>query len=812
MTFDIREHLDRLEPDGGSNDPRGDHSFHCPVCEATNFKVNIVTGRWGSFSCDCAATEAGKRRIRDAISPAVNPDGKPPRQKQERHWDYFTLVTLERGQPALTVHRHDDPDQPDGKGWKDGRKIWQQSRIDGHQPGEVGGKVLPYRYAEAKQALDDGVPFVFWVEGEPCVDAIWRLGLPAVTSLAGTGKFRPERDGGLFPADRIVVCPDRDQPGLKHAEQVAAAYSGCQWLYPFPGTPQWNGSCPPNKGLDIADWIAAGATVEQILAGIGPKQHGQQKPVAQPPSAAKGGTVAEPTVAGFGPKNHDKDPTHLDIGLCSYGQLLDLALDAIREGLEDDEMRARAELKNRFRVSDEQIGVALFKRYSAGRIQATKRTHDSVDLSRVEALTYRLDGWIQWGDVSLTYGPYGTGKTTLAVLKAHSYAKGVNLLDRSTPCTPGKTLFIATDSGAAALKKAFSDLGIDPDEDPLLKPGGPEQAIWVWAYEPDQGHDAWICDIHGVIRLERFIREKGITYVVIDSAKSVSSAAGWSYTSNEAVKALLKFLREGLCQPFGCCIEFLSHDGSEKGSHSGAKAWAEDPSMVCALTLVKGENGEADAVKVEFRKDRAAVVDARRSLSYRLTDQAVELIPGSEVVGNCDEAILTVLWDAHQQGIDSVSTASLIDQVWARFKKSRKTVENTLGRIAGTGKGPTPTPVVRPRRGHLALSPRQLQLRSSDIGSSYRGVGEMGGVNRRATAAQGLCTPPIHPPGSGVRGFDSPPSNSSGVCIGGDQSTGLDCDLTETPPSGRMAPPSLGSSWDAGEGDDPHWPPLPSAR
>jgi RecA/RadA recombinase len=432
-----------------------------------------------------------------------------------------------------------------------------------------------------------------------------------------------------------------------------------------------------------------------------------------------------------------------------------------------------------------------------------------VDLCRGEALDYLLDGWIPRGDVSLTYGPFGTGKTTLAVLKAYCYAKGINLLDRSTTCTPGRSLFIATDSGAAALKKAFSDLGIDPDTDPLLKPGSPTQSIWIWAYEPDQGHDAWICDIHGVIRLEKFIQEKGITYVPIDSAKSVSAAAGWSYTANESVKALLKFLREGICQPFGCCIDFLSHDGSEKGASSGAKAWAEDPSMVCSLSLSKGENGEPDAVKVEFRKDRAAVVDARRTLSYRLIDQTVELVPGSEIVGNCEEAIATVLWEAHQRDMESITTAALMDECWARFKKSRKTVENTLGRIAGTGKGPTPTPVIRPRKGHLSLSPREIQRRSAVTGSPNRGVGEMGGVNRKAPAPQGICPTPIATPDRGVRGLAQPPLKSVGGWEGGGQTPVTTGDLLATPPSGGMAPPKTGSSWDLDDGDDPHWPPRP---
>ena len=73
MTFDILQHLDQLEPDGGTNNPRGDHSFKCPTCGAPNFKVNVVTGKWFTYGCDCASTEAGKRAIRNALSPAKTP-------------------------------------------------------------------------------------------------------------------------------------------------------------------------------------------------------------------------------------------------------------------------------------------------------------------------------------------------------------------------------------------------------------------------------------------------------------------------------------------------------------------------------------------------------------------------------------------------------------------------------------------------------------------------------------------------------------------------------------------------------------------
>lgn len=465
----------------------------------------------------------------------------------------------------------------------------------------------------------------------------------------------------------------------------------------------------------------------------------------------------------------------------SYQSLLDGVLEAIKRQDQDQEMLLRADLKNTFRVSDEQIGAALLRRHSQAKVQRVEASHDSVSLADVEALRYLMDGWIPEGDLCLTYGPYGTGKTTLALWKAHCYAKGINVLDRSTPCTPGKTLFIATDSGASPLKKAFKDLGLDPDSDPLLQPGHPDQMIWIWAYEPNQGHDAWIADIHGIIALEQMIERRGISYIVIDSAKSVSSAAGWSYTSNESVKALLKHLREGVCQPTGACIEFLSHDGSEKGSHSGAKAWAEDPSMVCSLTLEEAQEGRPAGVTVTFKKDRAAVIDPRRKLTYGLSDGALELRADVEVVGTCEEAILAVMWAAHQRGVGAMRTGELADEVWARHKKPRKTVENTLARISGSGKGPKPTPLIRPQRGVVALSPREIQRRSS---SSNRGVGEMGGGKSRSLAAQGIYSPPFESP----TGETQPPTGES---VGDAYSPCHNRDLRVSPPSEGGAPLEL---------------------
>ena len=262
MTFDILDLIDQLEPDGGANHPQGDHSFHCPACHAPNFKIHITTGKWGAYGCECSSTEAGKQAIRHALSPAKNPNKKentplkPIRPKDKRSWEYRS----EERRVILRVHRTDD-----GKGK---RKIWQESLIDGCSPKEVANRVVPYGFHDAKQALKDGAPYVFIPEGEPCADALRRLGLTAVATLGGCEGFNPERDGGHFDPSRVVVVPDQDKPGVQYARKVAAAYPGCSWLLPYAGEPEWNGSMPDKGGLDVADWIADGATIEDVLKGV----------------------------------------------------------------------------------------------------------------------------------------------------------------------------------------------------------------------------------------------------------------------------------------------------------------------------------------------------------------------------------------------------------------------------------------------------------------------------------------------------------------------------------------------------------------
>jgi archaellum biogenesis ATPase FlaH len=269
--FNILEFTDRLVEDGGSQSAT-EKSYQCPACGSSNFKVNVKTGKWHTFGCDCADTEAGKAKVRANINPPESAEQwvKPARVAQIRHW----IHRDEFGDPTVKVLRNDD-----GSG---GRDIKQQYSV-GNQwtfPTQDGERVVseedvkylksityPYNHQKALEAIANGEK-VFWVEGEPACDDLEKIGLVGVTTLGGTNALAHTRWQCLYPPEQVVICPDRDNPGIKYAKQVADAYPGASWLYAFPTSSVWR-NLPEKQGADIADWIEAGATAQQIIESIG---------------------------------------------------------------------------------------------------------------------------------------------------------------------------------------------------------------------------------------------------------------------------------------------------------------------------------------------------------------------------------------------------------------------------------------------------------------------------------------------------------------------------------------------------------------
>ena len=361
-----------------------------------------------------------------------------------------------------------------------------------------------------------------------------------------------------------------------------------------------------------------------------------------------------------------------------FTALLTKLLSAIENEKHDEEMAFRSLIKSQFKLHDAKLEAKLFNALIKKSSSNKTTTSDCVDLSKVEPLTYLMDGWLLEGDISLSYGSYGSGKTTHALYKAINFARGLNILDRDTPCKKGKTLFIVTDGGVNTFKKSMYELAVS-ENSPLFRKGK-NQMIFVWGYEKMQGQPAWAANINGIVKLKKFIEKHNIKYVVIDSAKSVSSRGGWSYIDNESTRVFLQYLREIIAQPNKAHIEILSHDGTAKGAHAGAKSWAEEPSMVMHLQAKKDEDtNETIGVTAEFKKDRAASIDPRRTITYKLVDAEMELVENNDIVGSCEDVILEIMGDFYKEGLEKVSRKHIVDTAYKIASAKRKTVDNTLG-------------------------------------------------------------------------------------------------------------------------------------
>ncbi len=137
-------------------------------------------------------------------------------------------------------------------------KSFRQRRPHPTRPGEWlwsldGCRRVPYRLPELRAAVAAGRR-VHVVEGEKDAETAVAMKLEATTFPGGAGKFRPEYVEPLRGA-HVVLHPDDDEPGRRHAEQVREALApvvASLTVVPLPGA------------KDFAAWRAAGGTREQL--------------------------------------------------------------------------------------------------------------------------------------------------------------------------------------------------------------------------------------------------------------------------------------------------------------------------------------------------------------------------------------------------------------------------------------------------------------------------------------------------------------------------------------------------------------------
>jgi len=156
----------------------------------------------------------------------------PYHDEEGRH-----LFTVARFEPKTFRQWRPNPAHKDGKEWS-----------------LKGVRRVLYRLPDLVKANQAVI-----VEGEKDVEAIRELGLPATCNVGGAGKWRREYNEFLR-GKRVAIIADRDAPGRKHAQQVAAALHGiASAVYVLE---------PPHPHKDAADWITAGAKRGDITTAI----------------------------------------------------------------------------------------------------------------------------------------------------------------------------------------------------------------------------------------------------------------------------------------------------------------------------------------------------------------------------------------------------------------------------------------------------------------------------------------------------------------------------------------------------------------
>ena len=136
---------------------------------------------------------------------------------------------------------------------------------------------VPWHLHLLTKAIAEKVPRVFWVEGEPCVEALETTGEVATTAGA-SGDWRPDMVQWFEGVTKVIIIADNDTPGAKHAAQVAKALTakGID-VEVTRGRVQ-------AEGADIVDHFAAGFTLDDLIRVDGEDDPWWQSFVEAPPA------------------------------------------------------------------------------------------------------------------------------------------------------------------------------------------------------------------------------------------------------------------------------------------------------------------------------------------------------------------------------------------------------------------------------------------------------------------------------------------------------------------------------------------------
>lgn len=601
---------------------------------------------------------------------------KSPRKAQTRVWEYARIGDMTRT-PEVQVRRIDAPGE--------GKQIFQEKLANDFNKEEeladIACQLAPLRSAEVLKRAVQGEP-VFLCEGEATADAMREIGLNATTLHKNAPPENLVKAG--FKPEMVVVCPDRDQVGIKYAQKVAEVLPGCRFMHAFPGTPEWNGRMPKGGGLDAYDWIEDGATVEDIFAAI----VNDLDTRGLEPKGRKQGSAEDlrQAVRRLAQMKLDPQGSHVD-----------------REDLIFEEQRVlsthginRTQLKGLIiERAMEMIGVQVNHETSVVDIDDDDDGWGDCfeDDDGGDAATVIIPGFAYGGQMTVMAGPSGSGKTEVAVEMTARYINSEPTLpyaDIPTECR-GKVVWISTDQGAEAreqVKESFQRAGIEPHE---LR-----GRVRMVAENSKKGTAPMKATLPHLKRLKDLVEKDQPVCVFLDALRTFCFGTMFDSTSNEDVHMLCVILKGIVCSS-GSALVILHHLGSNadnvkpddfKPEHmASGKTFGQTSDIVYFVRQTEDSSQEeADthrwmhAVKVRGGTESFTI-------RFHRDPQIGWMVPLKKDGTNQPEDVSTILSIIAECSPRPIST----EDIAKRMQRPRKTIGNKLSalkqyvRIKGRG-------------------------------------------------------------------------------------------------------------------------------